>query len=165
MILNNLSTHSAMILLSSLKLLGLKLSVLEIWDTPLCQDIIQCLCEVLTNNNSIQKLVIRFYSISDIGVAGICNALRHNPTLTILDFYANPLITSASADTLAHFLVTNSILSELNLLRTSLSSESVLLLLQSLLLNKTLSTLRIDERHQIDSYPSESHRISHSLKY
>ena len=151
------STHSTVVLLSSPKLYTLTLRELEIWGTPLPHDCIQHLCQLLTNNKSIQKLDIWENSISDRGVADICKVLEHNSTITSLNLSHNPLITSASAQALSHLLLNNSTLSELDLRWTSLSSESVLLLLQSLSANKNMKRLRLDDQHIvtcITTYPN-----------
>ena len=99
-ILHYSSTHSTVVLLSSPKLYALTLRRLEIYETPLPHDCIQYLCQLLTNNKSIQELEIRYYSISDRGVTDICKVLEHNSTITSLELYDNPLITSASAQAL-----------------------------------------------------------------
>ena len=151
------STHSTIVLLSSPKLYILILRELVIYDTPLPHDCVQYLCQLLINNKSIQELVIWYHSISDKGVADICKVLEHNSTITSLDLYKNRLITSASAQALSHFLLNNSTLSELDLRDTSLSSESLLLLLQSLSANKNMKRLRLDKRHKetcINTYPN-----------
>ena len=155
--LTSSSTHSTIVLLSSPKLYTLTLKKLVIDDTPLPHDCIQYLCQLLTNNKSIQELVIWDNSISDRGVADICKVLEHNSTITSLNLSHNPLITSASAQALSHLLLNNSTLSELDLRWTSLSSESVLLLLQSLSVNKNMEKLRLDDRHIvtcITTYPN-----------
>ena len=155
--LNYSSTHSTVVLLSSPKLYTLTLWKLEIWRTPLPHDCIQYLCQLLTNNKSIQELDIWYHSISDRGVADICKVLEHNSTITSLNLSDNSLITSASAQALSHLLLNNSTLSELNLSETSLSSESVLLLLQSLSANKNMKRLILDDRHKetcINTYPN-----------
>ncbi|XP_019858426.1 PREDICTED: uncharacterized protein LOC109586662 [Amphimedon queenslandica] len=82
--LNCLSTNSTVSLLSSTKLHALNLRRLDIWWTPLTNDCIQYLCILLTNNTTIQELVINFHSISDKGVIKICQALEQNSTLTSL---------------------------------------------------------------------------------
>ena len=154
--LNSSSTHSTVVLLSP-KLYTLTLRELEIWNTPLPHDCIQYLCQLLTNNKSIQELVIWGDSISDRGVADICKVLEHNSTITSLDLTNNPLITSASAQALSHVLLNNSTLSELHLRKTSLSSESLLLLLQSLSANKNMKILTLDDQHKetcINTYPN-----------
>ena len=151
------STQSTVVLLSSPKLCTLTLWELLIWRTPLPHDCIQYLCQLLTNNKSIQELVIWDNSISDRGVADICKVLEHNSTITSLDLSVNPLITSVSAQALSHLLLNNSTLSELNLTKTSLSSESLLLLLQSLSANKNMKELILDHRHKetcITTYPN-----------
>ena len=150
-------THNTVVLLSSPKLYTLTLRELEIRDTPLPHDCIQYLCQLLTNNKSIQELVIRFHSISDRGVADICKVLEHNSTITSLNLSYNSLITSASTQALSHLLLNTSTLSELNLGGTLLSSESVLLLLQSLSANKNIERLILDKQHRetcINTYPN-----------
>ena len=151
------STNSTVSLLSSTKLHTLNLRRLVIYYTPLTNDCIQYLCTILTNNKTIQELVISFHSISDRGVTNICQALEHNSTLTSLDLYGNPLITSTSGQALSHLLLNNSSLVELYLWKTSLSTESILLILQSLMDNKKIRSLRLDKRHIetcINTYPN-----------
>ena len=146
--LNHSSTNSTVSLLSSTKLHTLNLRRLDIYYTPLTNDCIQYLCILLTNNKTIQELVIRYHSISDRGVTNICQALEHNSTLTSLDLYNNPLITSTSGQALSHLLLNNSSLVVLDLRRTSLSTVSILLILQSLSNNNNIRSLRLDERHK-----------------
>ena len=158
-ILLSSSTNSTVSLLSSTKLHTLNLRRLEIYIhyTPLTNDCIQYLCTLLTNNKTIQALVINDHSISDRGVTNICQALEHNSTLTSLNLYDNPLITSTSGQALSHLLLNNSSLVELNLKRTSLSTESILLILQSLMDNKKIRRLVLDKRHEetcINTYPN-----------
>uniref|UniRef100_A0A1X7UIS9 SH3 domain-containing protein n=1 Tax=Amphimedon queenslandica TaxID=400682 RepID=A0A1X7UIS9_AMPQE len=151
------STNSTVSLLSSTKLHIATLRKLVIWDTPLTNDCIQYLCMLLTNNKTIQELDIRHYSISDRGVTNICQVLEHNSTLTSLDLYGNPLITSTSSQSLSQLILNNSSLNILNLRRTSLSTEAVLLILQSLSYNKSITKLRLDKRHKetcINTYPN-----------
>ena len=155
--LTSSSTNSTVSLLSSTKLHTLNLRSLEIWYTPLTNDCIQYLCILLTNNKTIQELVIWNHSISDRGVTNICQALEHNSALTSLDLYDNPLITSTSGQALSHLLLNNSSLVELNLRSTSLSTESILLILQSLSNNNNIRRLWLDKRHKetcINTYPN-----------
>uniref|UniRef100_A0A1X7TY02 Uncharacterized protein n=1 Tax=Amphimedon queenslandica TaxID=400682 RepID=A0A1X7TY02_AMPQE len=155
--LEDSSTNSAVSLLSSTKLHTLNLMRLDIWFTPLTNDCIQYLCILLTNNETIQELVINYHSISDRGVTNMCQALEHNSTLTTLELHNNPLITSTSGQALSHLLLNNSSLVELNLRDTSLSTESILLILQSLMDNKKITELTLDERHKetcINTYPN-----------
>ena len=151
------STNSTVSLLSSTKLHTLNLRRLVIYYTPLTNDCIQYLCILLTNNKTIQELDIRYHSISDRGVTNICQALEHNSTLTSLDLHNNPLITSTSGQALSHLLLNNSLLVKLNLRETSLSTESILLILQSLSNNNNIRRLWLDKRHKetcINTYPN-----------
>ena len=155
--LTSSSTNSTVSLLSSTKLHTLNLRIIDVWSNPLTNDCIQYLCILLTNNKTIQELVINGHSISDRGVINICQALEHNSTLTLLDLYCNPLITSNSGLALSHLLLKNSSLVELNLKDTSLSTESILLILQSLSNNNNIRRLWLDERHKetcINTYPN-----------
>ena len=155
--LSSSSTNSTVSLLSSTKLHTLNLRRLDIYYTPLTNDCIQYLCILLTNNKTIKELVIMYQSISDKGVTNICQALEHNSTLTSLDLYDNPLITSTSGQALSHLLLNNSSLVELDLRSTSLSTESILLILQSLSNNNNIRGLRLDYRHKetcINTYPN-----------
>ena len=154
--LNYSSTNSTVSLVSSTKLHTLHLRKLKIQYTPLTNDCIQYLCILLTNNKTIQELNINRHSISDRGVTNICQALKHNSTLTLLGLNNNPLITSTSGEALSHLLLNNSSLVELNVRWTSLSTKSVVLFLQSLRFNKNLRRLMLDNRHQetcINTYP------------
>ena len=151
------STNSTVSLLSSTKLHTLNLRRLEIWWTPLTNDCIQYLCMLLTNNKTIQELFISLHSISDRGITNICQALEHNSTLTSLHLSYNPLITSTSGLALSHLLLNNSSLVELDLRNTSLSTESILLILQSLSNNNNIRELRLDEQHKetcINTHPN-----------
>ncbi|XP_019862667.1 PREDICTED: NACHT, LRR and PYD domains-containing protein 3-like [Amphimedon queenslandica] len=156
--LESSSTNSTVSLLSSTKLYTINLRSLNICSTPLTNDCIQYLCILLTNNETIQELSINDHSISDRGVIYICQALEHNSTLTSLYLYDNPLITSNSGQTLSHLLLSNSSLVELDLRYTSLSTESILLILQSLTDKNTRSLrLTLDKRHEetcIITYPN-----------
>ncbi|XP_019857436.1 PREDICTED: uncharacterized protein LOC109585750 [Amphimedon queenslandica] len=155
--LYSLSTNSTVSLLSSTKLQTLNLRKLEIHYTPLTNDCIQYLCILLTNNKTMQELVIRSHSISDRGVTNICQALKHKSTLTSLVLYHNPLITSTSGRALSHLLLNNSSLDQLDLRRTSLSTESILLIFQPLSNNRSITKLWLDERHKeacINTYPN-----------
>ena len=161
--LESSSTNSTVYLLSSTKLHTLNLSRLEIQYTPLTNDCIQYLCIILTNNKTIQELHINHQSISDSGVTNICQVLEHNSTLTSLDLADNPLISSTSGQALSHLLLNNSSLVKLDLWSNSLSTESILLILQSLLDNKNVKRLTLDNRHKetcINTYPI-NHFIQH----
>ena len=145
--LHSSSTISTLSFLST-KLHALNLRKLVIQYTPLTNDCIQYLCMLLTNNKTIRELAVMYHSIGDKGVARICQALEHNSTLTSLYLNVNPLITSTSGQALSHLLLNKSSLDELYLLGTSLSTESILLILQSLSNNKNITELKLDYRHK-----------------
>uniref|UniRef100_A0A1X7SUX6 Uncharacterized protein n=1 Tax=Amphimedon queenslandica TaxID=400682 RepID=A0A1X7SUX6_AMPQE len=90
---------------------------------------------------------MNYHSISDREVTNICQALKHNSTLTSLDLSNNPLITSNSGLALFELLLNDSSLVRLTLRSTSLSTESILLTLQSLMDNK-ITELWLDKRHK-----------------
>uniref|UniRef100_A0A1X7THH8 NACHT LRR and PYD domain-containing protein n=1 Tax=Amphimedon queenslandica TaxID=400682 RepID=A0A1X7THH8_AMPQE len=157
--LHHSSTNSTVSLLSSTKLHTLNLRRLVMQYTPLTNDCIQYLCVLLNNNKTIQELVIVYHSVSDKGVTNICKALECNSTLTKLYLHVNPLITSTSGQALSHLLLNNTSLFELDLRRTSLSTESILLILQSLS-NKNATKLKLDKRHEetcINTFPDYHH--------
>ena len=145
--LHHSSTNGTVSLLSSTKLHTLNLRRFVIQYSPLTNDCIQYLCMLLTNNKTIQELVIVYHSVSDRGVNNICQALKCNSTLTKLYLHVNPLITSTSGQALSDLLLNNSSLVELDLRRTSLSTESVLVILQSLS-NKNVTKLKLDKQHE-----------------
>ena len=151
------STYSTVVLFLSAKLYTLTLRTLEIWNTPLPHDCICYLCQLLAVNKSIQILVIGYNSISDRGVADICKVLEHNSTITALVLFNNQLITSASAQALSRLLLNNSTLSKLNLRWTSLSTESVLLLLQTLSVNRNMKRLILDDKHEMTCINTHPH--------
>ena len=70
-----------------------------------------------------------------------------NNTLKELVFFNNPLISSASAETLSELIINNSTLTRLEVRGTSMSSEGILLLLQSLSVNKRLKLI-LNEKYE-----------------
>ena len=120
---------------------------LRIQDTQLTQECISSLCNLLANNQSLTFLDLDDCSIGDKEVSDITNSLMLNNTLETLVLFDNPLITSASAETLSELIINNSTLTTLHLRYTSMSSEGVLLLLQSLSVNKRLK-LDLGKEHE-----------------
>ena len=122
--IQTLCPSSALILLPSLIHYKSTLRGLSIGFSPLPTDCIKYLCELLTDNKTLEYLYIIDHSISDKGVIRICQVLQNNSTLNILSLHNNPLITSASAPALDHLIRTNSTLSALYLSKTQLSLEN-----------------------------------------
>ena len=120
---------------------------LRIYDTQLTQECISSLCNLLANNQSLTFLDLCNCSIGDKEVSDITNSLMLNNTLKGLVFFKNPLISSASAETLSELIINNSTLTRLEVRDNSMSSEGVLLLLQSLSVNKRLK-LFLNEKYE-----------------
>ena len=122
-------------------------TTLRIQDTQLTQECISSLCNLLANSKSLAYLDLGNCSIGDKEVSDITNSLMLNNTLEGLMFFRNPLITSASAETLSELIINNSTLTLVAIRDTSMSSEGVLLLLQSLSVNKRLE-LDLGKKHE-----------------
>ena len=103
----------------------------------------------LSTNKSLEALTLSEDSISDDGVAVLAQSLQDNETLRNLALGNNPDITSASAQPLAELLLTNKALQHLSLHNTSIDTDGVLILMESLNTNsRTLSRLWLDEQHE-----------------
>ncbi|XP_019860671.1 PREDICTED: uncharacterized protein LOC109588993 [Amphimedon queenslandica] len=116
-----------------------KVKLLRIQDTQLTQHCISSLCNLLANNKSLLNLYLVNCSIDDKAVADITNVLQtHNNTLLGLVFFKNPCITSVSAQSLSELIINNSTLIQLQITDTSISSDGILIILQSLTINKSI---------------------------
>ena len=125
-----------------------KVKYLRIQDTQLTQDCISSLCNLLANNKSLIDFSLINCSIDDKAVADITNVLQtHNNTLRGLSFLSNPLISSVSAQSLSELIINNSTLTRLSVRGTSISSDGILLILQSLPINKNIK-LSLDMEHK-----------------
>uniref|UniRef100_A0A1X7TRA4 SH3 domain-containing protein n=2 Tax=Amphimedon queenslandica TaxID=400682 RepID=A0A1X7TRA4_AMPQE len=128
-----------------------KVRDLTIQDTQLTQDCISSLCNLLANNKSLLNLVLTNCSIDDKAVADITNVLQtHNNTLRGLFFIKNPRITSVSAQSLSELIINNSTLIKLQITGTSISSDGILLILESLTINKNIK-LTLNKIHNKDT--------------
>uniref|UniRef100_A0A1X7T923 SH3 domain-containing protein n=1 Tax=Amphimedon queenslandica TaxID=400682 RepID=A0A1X7T923_AMPQE len=116
-----------------------KVEYLTIQDTQLTQDCISSLCNLLANNKSLLDFYLTTCSVDDKAVADITNVLQtHNNTLLGLVFFNNPHITSVSAQSLSELIINNSTLTRLQITGTSISSDGILIILQSLTINKSI---------------------------
>ena len=102
----------------------------------------------LSTNESLEALTLSEDSISDDGVAALAKSLKDNETLQYLILCNNLDITSASARPLAELLLTNKTLQYLFLHNTSIDTDGVLILMESLTNSRTLSILSLDEQHE-----------------
>ena len=102
----------------------------------------------LSTNKSLTTLALADSSISDDGVIALAQSLQYNETLQYLILKYNPDITSASAQSLAELLLTNNTLNRLDLHHTSIDTDGVMILMESLKINETLRKLRLDKHHK-----------------
>ena len=129
-------------------------TTLSVYDTQLTQECISSLCNLLADSKSLTELQLHNCSIGDKEVSDITKSLMLNNTLKILVFFKDLLISSASAETLSELIINNSTLTKLEVRNTSISSEGVLLLLQSLSVNKKLKLhLDIEHKDTCRAYP------------
>ena len=127
---------------------------LDIRDTQLTQDCISSLCNLLDNNKSLIDLHLINCSIDDKAVADITNVLQtHNNTLLGLTFGNNPRITSVSAQSLSELIINNSTLIGLEVRGTSISSDGIFVILQSLTINKSIKlSLNLKDKDTCTEY-------------
>ena len=117
------------------------------------------LLPVLLQNKNLKSLTIRdtqlqdcISSIDDKIAADIITVLLQNNTLKGLSFQKNDLVTSAISQNLSE-LIKNSILEVLDVAGTSISSDGILLILQSLLVNTKMKLyLNIDDKDVCTEY-------------
>ena len=102
----------------------------------------------LSANKSLITLNFATGSIDDSGVIALAQSLQYNETLKNLYLSYNPDISSASVHSLAKLLRNNNTLSCLSLDHTSIDTDGVLILMESLKTNNTLGELKLDKRHE-----------------
>ena len=125
---------------------------LTIRDTQLTQDCISLLCTLLANNKSLEGLYLYNCSIDDKAVADITNVLLQNNTLKGLSFQKNTLVSSAISQNLSE-LIKNLTLDVLDVAGTSISPDGILLILQSLSINKKIKLyLHIEDEDACTEY-------------
>ena len=120
---------------------------INMYNTKITKDVILSLSHKITNNTSLWTLWISFDSINDDGVIALTQSLIHNKIITTLGLSNNPDITSTSAQSLAELLLYNHTLSFLHLDHTNIDTDGVLVLMESLRTNNTL-TLHLDSKHK-----------------
>ena len=119
-----------------------------IFNTKITKDVILLLSHKLTNNISLETLAIDNDSINDDGVIALTQSLINNKTIKSLFLDGNPDITSTSAQSLAELLLYNHTLSGLWLYSTNIDTDGVLVLMESLRTNNTLTRLSLDKKHK-----------------
>ena len=106
----------------------------------------------LTNNATLERLLVIHGSINDDGVITLAQSLKSNKSITTLCLYNNPDITSASAQSLAELLLNNHTLEVLNLFNTNIDANGVSVLVKCFKTNKTLRELRLNKQLEEISY-------------
>ena len=127
---------------------------ISIYSTKITKDNIISL--QLSNNTTLKTLAIADSSINDDGVNTLVQSFKYNKSITVLYFYYNPDITSASAQSLAELLLHNNTLEYLSLRGTNIDTNGVLVLVETLKTNKGLRILCLDGQHE---------QTCHSLPY
>ena len=127
---------------------------ISIWSTKVTKDNI--ISSQLSNNTTLKRLGIANGSINDDGVITLVQSLKYNKSITFLDLYSNPDITSACAQSLAELLLHNNTLEYLRLWGTNIDTNGVLVLVETLKTNKRLRILYLDKQHE---------QTCHSLPY
>ena len=126
---------------------------IRIYSTKLTKDNIISL--QLSNNTTLETLVITDGSINDDGVITLVQSLKYNKSITRLYLDRNPDITSASAQSLAELLLHYNTLEYLSLRGTNIDTNGVLVLVETLKTNKG-AILSLDKQHE---------QTCHSLPY
>ena len=127
---------------------------IDIYSTKVTKDNI--ILSQLSNNTTLETLVIAGGSINDDGVITLVQSLKYNKSITDLYLRNNPDITSASAQSLAELLLHNNTLEYLELWGTNIDTNGVLVLVETLKTNKGLRRLWLDKQHE---------QTCHSLPY
>ena len=128
--------------------------MINIWYTKVTKDNI--ISSQLSNNTTLETLLIAHGSINDDGVITLVQSLKYNKSITGLYLHNNPDITSASAQSLAELLLHNNTLEYLSLNGTNIDTNGVLVLVETLKTNKGLGRLWLDKQHE---------QTCHSLLY
>ena len=130
------------------------IKILSLSFTPLTLDFVHLLSFHLMSNASLQVLHLTHGSINDDGVNILACLLTRNKALNELYLSHNPDVTSACARSLQELVLKNDTLSSLALYHTKIEFNGVLLLIESLMTNHTLRSLRLDMEHQQPYYSS-----------
>ncbi|XP_019859855.1 PREDICTED: protein CARMIL-like [Amphimedon queenslandica] len=145
--LNDSSSDVAQLLL--IPLLQMKnISSLYIHSTPFTCDFVEFFSSQISDNNTVESLYINHNSIDDEGVIILAQFLKHNKKLQHLSLQFDTGITSVSVPSLVELICINSTLSVLNVSNTSIDTEGVLELAESLKSNVRLGKIVVDEKHK-----------------
>ena len=116
--------------------------------TPIGNESMILMASLLSTNNSLSVLSLPSCSMSDLDVDVLVKALKCNIKLTKLSLSDNSGITSNSAQSLVDLFLTNHTLLRVSLWHTSIDTDGVILLVNTLKVNKTLKTLKLNKEHE-----------------
>uniref|UniRef100_A0A1X7UFP3 Uncharacterized protein n=1 Tax=Amphimedon queenslandica TaxID=400682 RepID=A0A1X7UFP3_AMPQE len=141
------------------------ISQLNIYSSLLTRDDILSFSSQLSTNKSLTTLVLTTGSMSDDGIIALAQSLLHNEALENLHLNDNPGITSDSARSLAELLLINKKLQYLRLHHTSIDTDGVMMLMESLVTNDTLVKLWLDKQHEKTCFASPHYKAIESILY
>ena len=126
------------------------ISSLYIFSTPLTLDYVNLFSSQISGNNTLESLYLNHNSISDDGVITLVESLKNNKKLQYLSLEFNTGITLVSIPSLAEFIHINCTLSVLDVSNTSIDTEGVLELVDSLKFNTSLVKLVVHAKHKAE---------------
>ena len=158
--LHNSSAESTLLTLTQIHQTGV--SDLFIYDTSLTEECLYQICK-MNYNNQLKVLSLENCNITNSGLQQLADSLKYNTTLTYLDVDNSPLITSSNG--LCDVITSNTKLTYLYLVRTSLTANDIHQLLETITTSKTLQTLYLDEQkraicQQYNNYELIKHKLS-----
>ncbi|XP_019852657.1 PREDICTED: uncharacterized protein LOC109582413 [Amphimedon queenslandica] len=151
-LLRQLSLQAAQLLIPAL-LNENTIEQLRICDTPLASDFILSLSPHLSSNKSIYKLELSNDTIDDDGINTLVCSLKENTSITTLNLSYNSGITSVSVQPLKELIFNNKQLCSLSILYTSIDSDGVLSLVETLKTNQISIFLHKKNEEACSSLP------------
>ena len=145
-ILRHLSPEAAQLLIPAL-LNTRNVKQLKIYSTPLTSDFILSLSFQLSCNESIWTLEFKDNTIDDDGVTALVHLLKDNTRVMQLKVSYNTSITSVSVQPLKELILTNKKLETLDILGTSIDTDGVLSLMETLEMNKQIH-ISLSKQHE-----------------
>ncbi|XP_019852671.1 PREDICTED: uncharacterized protein LOC109582420 isoform X2 [Amphimedon queenslandica] len=120
---------------------------LTIRRTPLTSDFILSLSSQLSSNESIWSLDFNYDTIDDDGVIALVHSLKDNTRVIDLGVSYTSGITSVSVQPLKELILTNKTLGTLSITNTSIDTDGVLSLIETLQTNKRISIV-LSKQHE-----------------
>ena len=121
---------------------------LFLWNISITDDDVNCLSNVLSNNQTLKVLDLSNCDITDKGVQYICEGVAKNQTLTLLALSNNFGITSASTSAIVELIKKNKSLEIVYLRNTSLNDDDIKTIGNALIESTTIQQLVLSEQHE-----------------